>query len=178
MQIRDIRADEHQSFGSLLVDVYSRLDRFPSPAEQPAYYDMLANIGRFTTKPSVRVLVAASDTDELLGGVIYFGDMREYGSGGTATSERNACGIRLLAVRPEARGCGVGKALTLACIGIAREQRHHHVVLHTTDAMRVAWSMYENLGFRRATDLDFLQQDLRVYGFRLRLALRQDQREI
>jgi hypothetical protein len=30
--------------------------------------------------------------------------------------------------------------------------------------------MYERLGFVRSEDLDFMQGDLEVYGFRLRLA--------
>jgi hypothetical protein len=44
------------------------------------------------------------------------------------------------------------------------------VILHTTAAMRVAWALYERLGFRRSEDLDFMQGELPVFGFRLRLA--------
>ena len=43
------------------------------------------------------------------------------------------------------------------------------MVIHTTNSMRVAWSIYEKRGFRRAPDLDFLQGDLPVFGFRLTL---------
>ena len=35
--------------------------------------------------------------------------------------------------------------------------------------MQIAWSMYENLGFKRSKDLDFTQGKLPVYGFRLPL---------
>lgn len=38
-----------------------------------------------------------------------------------------------------------------------------------TKAMQSAWSMYGKLGFVRSEDLDFSQQDLAVYGFRLQL---------
>ncbi|NQD35941.1 GNAT family N-acetyltransferase [Permianibacter sp. IMCC34836] len=169
LTLREIRRDEFARLGALLVEVYSQLSGFPTPAEQPGYYDMLANIGRFTEKPDTKVLVAPSADGELFGGVVYFGDMAQYGSGGTATAERNASGIRLLAVSPRARGLGVGKALTQACIALARARHHEQVLLHTTRAMQIAWAMYERIGFVRAAELDFQQGELSVFGFRLRL---------
>lgn len=169
MEIRDLLPHEHDALGQLMVDVYSGLEGFPSRLEQPQYYDMLRDAGRFALKPGVRVLVAVSPHGELLGGVVYFADMRQYGSGGTATREMQASGIRLLGVAAAARGQGVGRSLTLACIQLAREQHHTQVILHTTQAMRVAWSLYERVGFRRSPDLDFMQGTLPVFGFRLAL---------
>lgn len=166
--IRDVAGDERAALGALLVRVYAGLEGFPTPAEQPAYYDMLANIGAFTQTPGTRVLVALRG-GLLLGGVVYFADMAHYGSGGSATQERSASGIRLLGVAPEARGAGVGGALTRACIDLARDAGHAHVVLHTTQAMQTAWRLYEKMGFVRAQDLDFLQEALPVFGFRLAL---------
>ncbi|NML32698.1 GNAT family N-acetyltransferase [Paraburkholderia antibiotica] len=170
LSIRDGNAAELAELGQLLVKVYAALPGFPKPDEQPAYYDVLANIGRFTEKPGVRVLVALAESNELVGGVVYFADMAQYGSGGTATSVKNASGIRLLGVDPECRGKGVGKALTLACIELARQSGHAEVILHTTKAMQSAWAMYERLGFVRSEDLDFFQQELAVHGFRLKLS--------
>ena len=106
---------------------------------------------------------------ELVGGIVYFDDMAQYGSGGTATQEKDAAGIRLLGVDPRFRGAGAGKALAQACIRRARERGHAQVILHTTAAMGVAWKMYEQLGFARSEDLDFLQEQLPVFGFRLKL---------
>jgi GNAT superfamily N-acetyltransferase/catechol 2,3-dioxygenase-like lactoylglutathione lyase family enzyme len=168
--VRDLRPEESAALGQLLVQAYSQLEGFPTPAEQPGYYAMLADIGSFAAKPGARVLVAVSPAGDLLGGVVYFGDMAQYGSGGAATSARNASGIRLLGVDPRFRRSGAGKALALACIRLAREQGHDQVILHTTQAMQVAWGMYEKLGFQRSPDLDFSQQGLAVFGFRLRLA--------
>lgn len=76
MQIRDVRPDEHTRLGQLMVEVYSQLDGFPSPADQSAYYDMLANIGSFTTKRGARVIVAVSTPDHLVGGVERLGFQR------------------------------------------------------------------------------------------------------
>jgi len=173
LSIREIRKEEFERLGQLMVDVYSRLDGFPGRDEQPRYYEMLANVGRFAEKKDVKVLVALSADNELAGGVIYFGDMAEYGSGGTAIRVSNASGIRLLAVDPRFRGMGAGKALTETCIRLAQEKGHAQVVLHTTQAMKVAWGLYESLGFERSEDLDFMQETLHVYGFRLDLSERQ-----
>lgn len=170
LTIRDLHPGEFEALGRLMVEVYSSLDGFPKPADQPRYYEMLAGIGRFTEKPSARVLVAVSPQGPLVGGVVYFGDMAEYGSGGVATSIQGASGIRLLGVDPKFRNAGAGKALAKACIQLARDAGHAQVILHTTQAMRIAWGLYERLGFTRSEDLDFSQQGLPVFGFRLKLA--------
>ncbi len=170
LTIRDLHQDEYAALGRLMVEVYSSLEGFPTPEEQPSYYELLTNIGRFAEKKSARVLVALTVQGQLLGGIVYFGDMAEYGSGGTATAEKNASGIRLLGIDPKFRGLGAGKALTRACVQLAREKGHAQVILHTTQAMQVAWRMYEHLGFVRSEDLDFLQQGFPVFGFRLKLA--------
>jgi ribosomal protein S18 acetylase RimI-like enzyme len=169
LTIRDIAPSECESLGALMVRVYSGLEGFPTPLEQPNYYELLANIGRFTERPGARVLVAVTPAGDLLGGVVYFGDMTQYGSGGIAGTIENASGIRLLGVDPAFRNAGAGEALTDACIRLAREQGHAEVILHTTAAMRVAWGIYERLGFVRAEELDFLQEGYPVYGFRLHL---------
>lgn len=167
LTIRDVAPAEAEALGALLVRAYSQLEGFPGPQEQPAYYDMLSNVARFAERPGTRVLVALGEEGRLAGGVVYFGDMASYGAGGEAMRLPHTSGIRLLGVDPARRGSGVGKALTEACIALARERGHRQVVLHTTRPMQVAWGMYERLGFVRSTELDFLQQDLPVFGFRL-----------
>ncbi|MBI1752868.1 MAG: GNAT family N-acetyltransferase [Acidobacteria bacterium] len=167
--VRDAKPDEFDRLGQLMVAVYTSLDGFPSPEEQPNYYDMLAHIGLMVKKPGARLLVAIAG-ETLLGGIVYFADMAQYGSGGTATQEKAASGFRLLAVSPEARGMGVGRTLAEACITLAKESHHRQVIIHTTRAMQIAWTMYEGMGFRRSEDLDFMQGELPVFGFRLDLA--------
>jgi ribosomal protein S18 acetylase RimI-like enzyme len=93
--------------------------------------------------------------------------MQYYGSGGSATEEKNAAGFRLLAVDPEFRGQGIGRQLSLKCIEITREKKIPQLIIHTTKAMQTAWKMYEKLGFKRSEDLDFMQGELAVFGFRM-----------
>ena len=165
--VREAVPDEFPSIGELMVNVYSQLEGFPNKEEQPEYYKMLANIGSLTENPKTKLLVAVSSNGKIGGGVVYFGDMKYYGSGGSATTEKNAAGFRLLAVDPNARGKGIGKLLTEACIQLAKEEKQNQIIIHTTMAMQVAWRMYEKMGFKRSKDLDFMQEDLPVFGFRL-----------
>lgn len=170
LTIRPARPEEFEPLGRLTAAVYAALPGFPTPAQQPGYYEMLAGIGRFAGRPGACLLVAHTVQGELAGGVVYFGDMAEYGAGGVASSQRDAAGIRLLAVAPAHRGLGAGRALTLACIARARAEGRSQVILHTTHAMQRAWALYEALGFVRSAELDFEQQGLPVHGFRLHLA--------
>jgi GNAT superfamily N-acetyltransferase len=165
--VRNAKPSEFDEIGQLMVRVYSQLDGFPKEEEQPNYYKMLANIGDLTAKPETELLVAVNADNKIAGGVVYFGDMQYYGSGGTATLEKNASGFRLLAVDSSTRGHGVGKLLTNECIRKAKDKKQLKMVIHTTMAMQTAWKMYENLGFERALDLDFIQGELPVFGFRL-----------
>lgn len=167
--IRNAQAEEFKSIGQLMVNVYSQLDGFPKPDEQPAYYHLLMNIGFLTEKPGVEILVAASPENKIAGALVYFSDMLYYGSGGTATSEKNAAGFRLLAVDLDYRGQSIGKKLTIACIEKARSQNLPQLIIHSTQAMQVAWKMYERIGFVRSEDLDFMQGSLPVFGFRYTL---------
>lgn len=164
--IRNAQPEEFEETGKLLVQVYSSLKDFPSPSEMPDYYNMLANVGLLTQNPGTELLVAVSPSGDVAGAVVYISDMQYYGSGGTATQEKNASGFRLLGVAPSTRGHGVGRLLIDACIQKAREAKQQQVIIHTTKAMQTAWKIYENMGFKRSTDLDFQHDSLKVFGFR------------
>ena len=168
--VRNARAQEFLHIGQLMVSVYSQLDGFPKEADQPLYYKMLANVGDLTQKPETELLVAVTPENKIAGAVVYFGDIKYYGSGGMATQEPNTAGFRLLAVDPQTRGQGIGKLLTMACINKAKQNVNlKQMIIHTTKAMQTAWKMYETIGFNRSEDLDFMQGELAVYGFRYKL---------
>lgn len=167
--VRNATPEEFTEIGNLMVEVYSKLEGFPKPSDQPNYYKMLANIGELTIHPGTELLVAVSSEGEIMGGVVFFNDMKYYGSGGTATNEKNAAGFRLLAVCSSAGGKGIEKLLTVECIRKAKKANLSQMIIHSTKAMQIAWGMYENLGFKRAEDLDFMQGELPVFGFRLPL---------
>lgn len=166
--IRNAFSSEFEEIGKLLISVYSQLDGFPKEKDQPNYYKMLANIGDFTNYPETELIVALDNNNTILGAVVYFNDMKYYGSGGIATQEQNSAGFRLLGVDTNARGKGIGKLLTQECIQKTISNKRQQLIIHSTLAMKTAWQMYENLGFKRSEDLDFMQGELAVFGFRLK----------
>lgn len=167
--IRNAIPAEHPKIGSFMAEVYSQLEGFPKKSDQPDYYDLLLNIGALTAKPETEILVALSFDEQIKGAVVYYRDMKYYGSGGSATRELNTAGFRFLAVDPLTRRQGIGKLLVEECIRKAREANKKQMIIHSTKAMQAAWKIYLDLGFRQSEDLDFMQGELPVFGFRLPL---------
>jgi ribosomal protein S18 acetylase RimI-like enzyme len=76
----------------------------------------------------------------------------------------------LLAVHPNARGLGIGKALTEECLSRARELGATTMGLHTTAVMDVARAMYQRMGFTRFPENDFhITDDFTVMAYGLAL---------
>jgi len=167
--VRDAKPKEFTLIGELMIQVYGNLSGFPSQQEQPEYYKMLANVGNLTKNTKTRLLVAVNSNNQVLGAVVYIGDIKNYGAKNVAYSEKNAAGFRLLAVHPTARGKGIGKLLVNYCLKTAKLENNKQLIIHSTHAMKIAWKMYEKLGFKRATELDFIQDDFPVFGFKLKL---------
>jgi len=166
-----IKTANHEEFdviGNLMVNVYSQLDGFPKQSEQPEYYKLLQNVGELTKKPDVEIVVALNTDNIILGAIVLIYDMKYYGSGGTATQEKNAAGFRLLAVNSNSRGQGIGYKLTMECIKRIEERGIQRTLIHTTKAMQTAWKMYEKIGFKRYENIDFMQGDLAVFGFQMK----------
>jgi ribosomal protein S18 acetylase RimI-like enzyme len=79
-------------------------------------------------------------------------------------------GIRLLAVCPEYRGRGVGRALMEECFERCKKARIATIGLHTTEAMDIARRMYERMGFSRVPEFDFHPRpNMVVMAYRLQL---------
>ncbi len=78
--------------------------------------------------------------------------------------------VRLLAVSPDARGLGVGRALMDECMKRSRAKGAEYLGLHTSQSMKAAMSLYTRMGFERAPDRDFrVNASELVEGYRLRL---------
>lgn len=83
------------------------------------------------------------------------------------TEINNASGFRLLAVDPEERGKGIAKLLIKECIYRAKKLNQDQLFIHSTESMKIARGMYERLGFFRYPEIDFIQGELPVYGYKL-----------
>jgi ribosomal protein S18 acetylase RimI-like enzyme len=97
------------------------------------------------------LLMVAEAEGAIQGAVQFFPDASRSRQGhwpaGAAT-------IRLLAVRPEARGRGLGTLLTQECLRRARTLKISTISLSTGRFMLAAQQIYEKLGFQRAPEYD------------------------
>jgi ribosomal protein S18 acetylase RimI-like enzyme len=161
MRIRDARPAELADVGDIRVTAY-RADGFLAPAS--AYEPTLRALG---ADGRGQVLVAERAGDGLIGTVTL---QPWQPDGGEIVTGPDEAEIRALAVRPGARGGGVGRALLTAVIDRAAGEGVRHLVLCTQQEMKVAHRLYEDAGFTRLPERDWSPLPgvtLLAYGLRL-----------
>jgi ribosomal protein S18 acetylase RimI-like enzyme len=143
--IRPVAPDEYEALGELTVAAY----RAAGETDEP-YYPFLRDVAARATAATVLVAVDAA-TGELLGGVTYVAGSGPYAEGNFG----DAATFRMLAVAPEARGRGVGRALVEAVIATARADGKPAIGIFTRPFMTAAQGLYASLGFKRVPALDW-----------------------
>lgn len=143
MYIRPAQDDEFDEVAELLVDAYAEYAARMSP---DAWSSFAQDIGNVRGRMIEADVLVAERHDRLVGSVTLFTRHRGVQSG--------TVGVRLLAVRPESRGTGVGRALMEYAIQWARSEGQRRVVLTATQDMESARDLYEKLGFLREPSLD------------------------
>lgn len=160
MQIRDALQDEFSEIGDIRLAAY-RADGFLSA--DSSYAPHLRDLG---ADGLGRVLVAVNGNDLLVGTVM----LQPWPEAGELLTGPEEAEIRALAVRPEARGGGVGRALLAAVIDRARHGGVRHLLLLTQPEMKAAHHLYDEAGFRRLPERDWSPEagiNLLAYGLRL-----------
>lgn len=159
MAIRDAVRDEFTEIGEIRVSAYLA-DGFLSP--DSGYAPRLRELGSDGAGP---VLVATDDA-VIIGTVM----LQTWPNGGELLRGPEEAEIRALAVRPEARGRGVGRALVDAVIGRAASLGVRHLLLLTQQEMKSAHRIYEEAGFARLPARDWSPEpgvNLLAYGLDL-----------
>jgi ribosomal protein S18 acetylase RimI-like enzyme len=168
MEVREVSPEEHAQVARLTLDAYlnpAEDEHRPPISEFEEHYGpQLENIQERAAKA---VVLVAVEGDDILGAVTYVpGADNDYAE----FSDQDAAGIRMLAVSPAAQRRGVGRALMQACIDRARQARKRLIVLHTTQWMMPAQTMYRKLGFHRAQDRDIVtSSQMHLMGYELPL---------
>jgi GNAT superfamily N-acetyltransferase len=156
MVIRDAQLDELAEIGEIRVNAYLA-DGFMSPDSR--YAPRLRELGADGAGP----VLVATDHAVIVGTVM----LQTWPNGGELLRGPDEAEIRALAVRPEARGHGVGRALVGAVIERAASLGVRHLLLLTQQEMKTAHRIYEEAGFARLPDRDFSPEpgvSLLAYG--------------
>lgn len=157
MLIRDANADEFAEIGDIRVGAYLA-DGFLSP--DSGYAPRLRELGSDGPDP---ILVAVDGEGTIAGTVT----LQVWPQGGELVRGPGEAEIRALAVRPEARGAGVGRALLAAVIDRAARLDVHYLLLLTQPEMKAAHHLYGAAGFTRLPERDWSPEpgvSLLAYG--------------
>lgn len=145
LDISPIRPDEHDAVSRIVIDTYRTVDF----TIHPEYGDELVDVARRAADPNVVVLVARLDGRPVGHAAVVLGDspMADH-------VEPEASSLRMVAVLPEAQGRGVGRALIVEAMDVARRAGRTSMRLYTQPMMQAAQHIYESLGFRRVPERD------------------------
>nr|CAA9254255.1 hypothetical protein AVDCRST_MAG63-2076 [uncultured Armatimonadetes bacterium] len=149
-RVRDARQDERDAIRDLTLRAYEPYATVMTPASW-AGLDGALRAALASEAPMERIV--AEQDGALVGSVLLYPPAAD-AYGDLAESARWP-EVRLLAVAPEARGRGVGRALMDECVRRARAAGATELGLHTSESMQVALRMYERMGFVRAPEYDF-----------------------
>jgi ribosomal protein S18 acetylase RimI-like enzyme len=133
----------------LLRDAYQQYENFIRPEAWKSYLEDIMDV---RSRLGESDLIVAEVNHQLAGSVTLYLD------GSHSFPEawpRGWAVVRLLAVRPEYRGQGIGRALMDDCIHRCRQAQVAAIGLHTTEVMGIARKMYERMGFMRVPESDF-----------------------
>jgi GNAT superfamily N-acetyltransferase len=161
--IRAARSDENAATLALTQAAYQQYAAVMP--HWPIYQQMQRTI---LTADTIAARIVAEHDGRLVGSVLLFpAEANVYTADGANADWPE---LRMLAVAPEARGLGVGKALLNECIRRARASGATYLGLHTEEIMAVALGMYQRAGFVRLPAVDIRPTpDLLVMGYRLTL---------
>jgi ribosomal protein S18 acetylase RimI-like enzyme len=144
VMVRDAQPTEFAAIGELRVTAY-QADGFLSDAAN--YGETLRTLG---TDGTGQILTAVAG-GRLLGTVM----LQLPPHAGQVVRGPDEAEVRALAVAPEARGRGVGRALLQATTERAARSGVRHLVLSTQSGMDVARHLYTAVGFGRLPDRDW-----------------------
>jgi len=162
--IREARPSEAETVGRLVQAAYAQYESSYPAGAWKRYFEMLGRMDGHFEKAQVLI---AEMGGRLAGSVTFYPDGSLSGQGEWPP---RWAGMLRLAVLPEHRGRGVGRALVEECIARCRKLGIETLGLHTTEWMDVARGMYERMGFVRDQSFDFVPR-AGVYAFGYRLDL-------
>lgn len=160
MEIRPPDPSEHDALAALAVRAYVAVPGIER------YADHLGELRDVAGRVHDNVVLVAYIGGRPVGLVTY---VPGHDSPLAEFEDRDAAGIRALAVDPGYQRRGIGRALTVACLDQARADGRRLVVLHTTDELVAAHKLYGSMGFERDPARDYSADGINLSGYVYRL---------
>lgn len=161
--IREIREEDHEAVGDLIVRAYDQVGTFTDD------YRSFLRAPEEWVEGVTDVFVCVTETTREVVGAVAFtlpGDPHfERFDPPVADA-----GFRFLAVDPETQGRGAGRALVARCVRAAEDHGCSRMVIHSMEFMSRAHRLYRRMGFSRRPDLDVRFPAGTAYAFALDLA--------
>lgn len=169
--IRDAATEEFNQASAVMLGAYEEYKPDPLPPAWAERWDAYwREIGEVNARAHEAQLIVAAIGDRIVGVVTFY---PEASRSNVVDWPSAWVVIRLLAVSPDRRRRGIGRALTQECVRRARRQGARAVGLHTDSRMPAAQRLYSQLGFRRAPEFDYqpiVDADITVMGWTMDLA--------
>lgn len=160
LTVRSAGPDEYADVGRIRERAY--VDGGLVPADH--FY--VEHLRQVEAVHGAEVLVAVDGNDRSLGTVT----IAFPGSDAAEIAREGELEFRMLAVLPDAQGCGVGALLVDACVERARDLRLRRVVISVADDNERALRLYDRLGFVRLPERDWTPApDVHLLGYALDL---------
>ena len=147
-----IREAQTEELDEVSRVIGSSFEEYAASVPASAFEAYLKDIMDVRSRLSFTELLVAEDQGQVVGSVTFYPDGSRYGED---VWPDGWAGLRLIAVQPESRGLGIGRALAQECIRRSRQRGIPTLGLHSTEAMWVARGMYERMGFIRVPEFDF-----------------------
>jgi len=161
--VREAEDRDREEIREVLLAAYGQ---YESTMPEERWIEYKRNIAESVDAPGPFARLVAEADGRLVGSAVLFdSSLIAYGRDLGIESPI----VRLIAVRPEARGRGVATALLRESARRARAHGADTLHLHTSDLMASAIRLYERLGFERAYDKDLYNGDILVKSYRLHL---------
>ena len=148
-QIRPAREDELDEIAALFPPALAPYRGTAADAALDAYLHELV-AGARSRWDGGECYVAVVD-GRVVGSVVFYPDVALEG---WSNLPAGWAGFRALVVAPDARGCGVGRALDERCLARARETGAPVLGIHSAEVLSDAVRLYERLGFARCPEYD------------------------
>ena len=146
IEVREVRPLEHAEAGEVTADSYREFAR----EGDPNWHEYLERIADVRGRVALAIVLVAIEDDRIVGTVTLELDGRIDDDHGTLAPDE--AHIRMLGVRPAARGRGIARLLMAACEERARSAGRTLITLNTAGRMEAAQRMYETLGYERDED--------------------------